>query len=124
MCVCLPRQRTWLREVVVVAVHLLLLLLSARTVPLNALYLAGRRVARAGEVVVPLQTRSIAIWRVKRLGVDFVGSDLLEQTLLLPLGIADVESVAAVLGLEDTVLGRCARCRRVIVRIWVLGGRL
>lgn len=79
---------------------------------------------RAGEVVVPLQTRSIAVRRVKRLGIDFVGGDLLEQTLLLPLSVADVESVAAVLGLEDAALGRSARCRRVIVRICELGGRL
>ena len=54
---------------------------------------------RTGEVVVPLQTRSIAVRRVKRLGINFVGSDLLEQTLLLPLSVADVEGVAAVLGL-------------------------
>lgn len=118
----LPRQRARLREVVVLAVHLLELLLSARPVPLDALHLPGRGVAGAREVVVSLQTRSAVGW-VQRVGVYFVGGYFLKQTLLLALGVAHVEGVATVLGLEDATLGGGASCRRVIVRVCLLGRR-
>ena len=109
-----------LGEVIVLIVDLLLLhlLLRPRSVPLDPLHLTRCRVDRSSTCKIVVTLHACTIWTDWiHLRVVFVNVDVFKQILLLPLGIAHVKSVSAILLLKNA---RTSMSRRgIIVRTWL-----
>lgn len=97
--VCLPRQSSWLRKIVILVVYLLnLLLISTWTSPLYSLNLPRGWVACTSKIVVALHICSISTRRIS-LCLLLAQIYVFKQTLLLALVVTHIKSIAANLGL-------------------------